>query len=188
FTNFITAVSSDKDGVNSGLLLRIYQSAGFVRWIGHRANVRYQRSDVALGKRVSPGRHLRRFVQGGTAVADDGDEVGIAHFVESVAFGERMWLDREVVHVGDALRRGLRIVAADAVLRVVLRSYRLLVTQRDLVNREANGLSRRIARAGQDLVSPRLLAEIDLAGDLSAGIGKRCGGGKTYAGGPAEID
>ena len=38
-----------QDIVNSSLLLRIHQSAGFVWWIGHGANIRYQGSDVALG-------------------------------------------------------------------------------------------------------------------------------------------
>src|ERR1035437_1806054 len=80
-------------------------------------------------------------VQGGTAVADDGDQVRIAHFVKSVAFGEWMWLDREVVHVRDPLRRRLRLMTADAVLRVELRSYRLLVAQCDLVKTQVDCLS-----------------------------------------------
>ena len=75
-------------------------------------------------------------------MTDDGNQVRIAHFVESVAFGERMWLDRKIVHVRDPLRRGLRVVAADAILRVELRAHRLLVTQRDLVNGQLDALSR----------------------------------------------
>src|ERR1017187_2044348 len=98
-----------------------------------------------------------------------------------------MRLDREVVHVGDPQRRGLRVVAADAVLRVELRPYRLLVTQCDLVNREVDALSRGIARAGLQLVPAGLLAELDRAGDLSAGIGQCCRGRKTHACWPAEI-
>src|ERR1039458_2850507 len=99
-----------------------------------------------------------------------------------------MWLDREVVHVRDPQRRGLRVVAADAVLRVELRSYRLLITKCDLVNRKADVLSRSIARIGDELVPAGLLAELYRAGDLAAGIGQLCGGRRTYAGGPAEID
>ena len=145
YSSFVWA----KDEVNSGSLLRIHQSAGFVGRIGHRTDVRDQRSDVSLGKRVSPRRHLRRFVQSGTAVTDDGNQVSIAHFVERVAFGERMRFDRKIVHVRDALRRGLRVVAADAILRVELSPYRLLVAQRDLVNGQVDALSRRVCACWQ---------------------------------------
>src|SRR5208337_29365 len=99
-----------------------------------------------------------------------------------------MWLDREIVHVRDPLRRGLRVMAAYAVLRVELRSNRLLVPQCDLVNREVNVLPRRIPRAGHELIPARLLSERDGACDLSAGVGQRCGGRKAHAGWPAEID
>src|SRR5208337_3577327 len=69
-----------------------------------------------------------------------------------------MWLDREIVHVRDPLRRGLRVMAAYAVLRVELRSNRLLVPQCDLVNREVNVLPRRIPRAGHELIPAGLLS------------------------------
>src|ERR1019366_9027590 len=71
---------------------------------------------------------------------------------------ERMWFDRQIVHVRDPLRRRLRVMTADAVLRVELRSYRLLVAQCDLVKIQFDGFSRRISR--EPISSPPLDATI----------------------------
>src|SRR5271157_5493389 len=98
-----------------------------------------------------------------------------------------MWLNREIVHVRYTQRRGLRVMAAYAVLRVELRSNRLLVSQRDLVNREVNVFPRRIPRARHELIPACLLPKRHGACDLSAGVGQRCGGRETHAGGTAEI-
>jgi hypothetical protein len=65
-------------------------------------------------------------------VADDGEEVGVAHFVERVAFGEGARFHRKIAQVRYALGRRLRILTANAVPRVELRFDGLLVAQRDL--------------------------------------------------------
>src|SRR5271157_4859717 len=166
----------------------VHQPAGFVRRIGDSAYVRHQGGYVALGKGVSPGRHLSRFVQGRTAVADDGNQVRVTHLVERVALGEGMWFHRKVIHVRHPLWSGFRIVAANAVQRIELRTHRLLVPERDFVEREFDVLSGRIPRAGDEFVSPGLLSERDGGCDLAAGVGECGGWSKDHARWPAEID
>src|SRR5712691_8643515 len=96
---------------HSRLILRIHRtSIGIVR-IGNGTDIGYQRLNLGLAKSVAPGRHQRGFVECGAAVADDGNEIGIADLVERIALGERMRLDLEVVEVGDTLDRRFRIVA-----------------------------------------------------------------------------
>src|SRR5208337_271324 len=101
-------------------LLSVRKATCLIRWVRHGANVRYQRSYVTFGKSVSPRWHQRRFVQCRTAVADDGNQVRVANLVERLAFREGMRLHRQIVHVRDPLWRGLRVMAAHAILRVEL--------------------------------------------------------------------
>ncbi len=107
-------------------------------------------------------------------MADDRDQVGIAHFVERVAFGEGMRLHGKIVHVGNPLRGGLRIMAADAILRVELRSHGLLVAQRDLVEREVDVFPDASRVLAMILYRPACCPSVDGARDLSTGIGQRC--------------
>src|ERR1035441_5969468 len=97
--------------------------------------------------------HQCGLVERGTAVADDGDQVGITHFVEGVAFGEGVRLDLEIVVIGNALWRRLWIMAASAILVVELRAELLLVSQRDFFDLEFDWLLSFRRRACGELIA-----------------------------------
>src|SRR5208283_1619294 len=109
--------------------------------IGNGTNIGYQRLNVRLTESVAPGRHERRLVERGTAMANNGSEVGIADFVQRIALGERMRLDFEIVEVRHALDRRLGIVTAFAILIVELAAHGLLITQSDLFHCQRDLLS-----------------------------------------------
>ena len=73
-------------------------------------------------------------------MADDGSEIRVGHFVERVAFGERVRLDFEIVEVRQTLGSRFRIVAAITVLVIQLASQVLLITQGDLFDCQFNFL------------------------------------------------
>jgi hypothetical protein len=73
-------------------------------------------------------------------------QVSIPHLTQCVAFSERARLDGEVVHVGNALRCGFGIVAADTVLGVELGTERLLIAESNFLYRDLDTLSRCIAK------------------------------------------
>ena len=60
--------------------------------IGDQADVGNQRLDLCLAQRISVRRHQCGLVERGSAVADDGCQFGIGHFVECVALGKRVRL------------------------------------------------------------------------------------------------
>ncbi len=75
-------------------------------------------------------------------MADDGGEIGVADFIQRVAFGKGMRLDFEVVVIRNALDRRLRVVAALAVLIVEMAAEGLLVAEGDFFDLQFDLLMR----------------------------------------------
>jgi hypothetical protein len=79
------------------LLSCVGGSSNVVGRIGDQANVRDERLDLSLVESVAVGWHEGRLVERGSAVADDGSHVIVAHPVEGSTVGEWVRLDLEIV-------------------------------------------------------------------------------------------
>jgi len=79
-------------------------------------------------------------------MTDNRHQVSIAHLTWCVAFSERARLEGEVVHVGNALRCGLGIVAGDTALGVEVSTGRLLMAENNFFYRDSYTLFRCIAK------------------------------------------
>src|SRR5271165_3903736 len=87
----------DKGPVSAELLLGIHHSGSMIGRIGDEADVRNQRLNLGLAESISVGGHQRGLVERGSAVANDGGQVIVAHLVESVTLVEWVWLDFKIV-------------------------------------------------------------------------------------------
>src|SRR5208283_432625 len=126
------AIPATTSAANQPLLLRVNNPRGSVRRIRNHPNVGDESLNFGFRQSISVGSHERRLIESRSAVRDDRGQVGIAHLVQRIAFGERMGLDVEVVVIRDALGRGLLVVAAGAVLIVELAAERFLIAESDL--------------------------------------------------------
>src|SRR5215469_14008950 len=97
------------------LVTRIEDSLRAIGRISDGTNISGQRVDLSFRQAVCIWRHFRRFVQRGTAVADDSRQVRIADGVEDGAISEGMGLGSEIIVIGDALWSRFRVVTANAV-------------------------------------------------------------------------
>src|ERR1017187_1072076 len=165
------------------LILRIDRASTARGRIGDRTNIGYQCLDVRLAERVSPCRHERRFVESRAPLADDGREIGVADLIESVAFGERMRLDFQVVVIRNALDRRFGVVAALAVLIVEVASEGLLVAEGDLFEFQLYLLVGLVGCGCDELVATSHASERYVGGDLTARIGEPAGGIESNSGG-----
>jgi hypothetical protein len=68
--------------------------------IGDQEDVRNQRLDLCFALGVAVRRHQCGVVERGSAVADDGGQFGIAHFVERVELGKLGLQDAQTNKVG----------------------------------------------------------------------------------------
>src|SRR5579872_6808378 len=105
-------------------------------------------------------------------MADDSRQVCITDSIHHRAIRELVSLRAEVVVVGDALRRGLRIMAANAMDRIQLLAELLPVSQRDLWNLDFRALAGRIGSRSDNLVLASHAAQADVRGELAVWTGQ----------------
>src|SRR5208282_1850250 len=86
------------------LLLGIHHSGSMIGRIGDQADVSNQPLDLCLAESIAVRRHQCGLAERGPTVTDNRGQVGIAHFIERVAFHKRMWLDLKIIVIGNPLR------------------------------------------------------------------------------------
>src|ERR1700690_715324 len=83
------ALQASKNGTNQDVLFLYIHHSGALIWrIGDQADVGNQGLRPRLAESISIRGHQCGLVQGRTAMPDDGDQVGVAHFIERVSVGE----------------------------------------------------------------------------------------------------
>src|SRR5580692_5399489 len=132
----------------SRLVPGVHRACAFRHGIGDSADVSDQGLNIRLAQGVPPSRHECGFLQGRSAMRDDGREIGIADLVQRVAFGKRMRLHLKVVKVRYALGRRLWIMTTLAILIVETTAQVLLVAESDFFQLEFDFLVRLVERGG----------------------------------------
>ena len=121
-------------------------------------------------------------------MGNDRRKVRVAHRVEECAVGKRMRFCVQVVVIGDALGRRLRIVAANAMKIVDLEPQLFLVSQGNFRNPNLRMFPGAVRGPCDDLILARHGSDADVAGELSIRAGEPAAGMELHAAGSREVN